>query len=534
MTSSAFRPHGTGTRGAGMARDSVLFAGPYGRIFRALPAAEYGRDEAETLARFAELAQAMQSPADLAEGPDPRESGIPAAFTYFGQFVDHDLTFDPASSLQKQNDPQALVDFRTPRFDLDNIYGRGPDDQPYLYRRDGRSFVLGAPMSGGSTGARDLPRAVDVGDLTYNRAIIGDPRNDVNVMVSQLQGLFHRFHNRVVRAHPDWSFARAQRFTRFHYQWIVLNDYLPRIIDARVLKRIAPHVARRSDVVKHPPRLRFFSPRAEAFIPLEFSAAAFRFGHSMVRAGYRLNAEVAPLLIFDGASDSDHALTGFRRHPGNWALDWALFIDLEARPRGHAKPANDAERRDNAARLQFAHQIDTALVDPLANLPDSVTGPTASPAEHSLAFRNLLRGWRMRLPSGQDIARAMGARPLPDDRIRLGSFIAGKRGDLPDITTIAGGAFAGNCPLWAYVLAETRKANVSVTTRDGTEDRPTYRLGDVGGTIVAETFLGLMCADSNSFLVQDPLWHPRPRGGDRFGLREFILYALGDPAIDLD
>src|SRR6185437_15636315 len=115
-------------------------------------------------------------------------------YTYFGQFIDHDLTFDPASSLQKQNDPDALVDYRTPRFDLDNVYGRGPDDQPYLYE-DGRTFILGRKLSGAQANprARDLPRsAVNDAKSHPHRAIIGDPRNDENVIVSQLQGLFHR------------------------------------------------------------------------------------------------------------------------------------------------------------------------------------------------------------------------------------------------------------------------------------------------------------------------------------------------------
>lgn len=90
---------------------------------------------------------------------DEENQGINAGYTYLGQFIDHDLTFDPASSLQKQDDPDALVDFRTPRFDLDNIYGRGPDDQPYLYEEDGRLLQLGRPLTGNSQDrdTRDVP-----------------------------------------------------------------------------------------------------------------------------------------------------------------------------------------------------------------------------------------------------------------------------------------------------------------------------------------------------------------------------------------
>src|SRR5690349_17605007 len=132
-------------------------------MFRALPPADFGKDDAASLKALKALAAGMLAPPDpVKNGPDAEESGIPAAFTYFGQFIDHDLTFDPASSLQKQNDPNALVDYRTPRFDLDSVYGRGPNDQPYLYA-DGRTFLLGSPLTGNALGqplnANDLPRA---------------------------------------------------------------------------------------------------------------------------------------------------------------------------------------------------------------------------------------------------------------------------------------------------------------------------------------------------------------------------------------
>src|SRR6516164_2878177 len=163
MPNLPVRPHGVGVRGLTLSRNSLLFSGPFGRIFRALPPADFGTDDAASIVALTKLAQKMISvpdPADPKDGPDNEESGIPAAFTYFGQFIDHDLTFDPASSLQKQNDPDALEDFRTPRFDLDNVYGRGPDDQPYLYE-DGRRFILGSSLTGAAANprARDLPRS---------------------------------------------------------------------------------------------------------------------------------------------------------------------------------------------------------------------------------------------------------------------------------------------------------------------------------------------------------------------------------------
>src|SRR6266852_8720036 len=158
------RPHGVGIRGADLSRSSPLFEGPFGRMFRTLPPADFGPDDAASQAALAVLASKIISPKDPADpkdGADPEESGIPAAYTYFGQFIDHDLTFDPASSLQKQNDVDALVDYRTPQFDLDNIYGRGPDDQPYMYMDDGRTFVRRTKLTGAddvNQRAKDLQR----------------------------------------------------------------------------------------------------------------------------------------------------------------------------------------------------------------------------------------------------------------------------------------------------------------------------------------------------------------------------------------
>lgn len=151
--------HGQVLRGLLGAGRSPQFEGKFGRMFRALRPATFGSTDQESEQNLLELGKAMSAAFDAPkDGKDDEESGIPALYTYLGQFIDHDLTFDPASSLQKQNDPDALIDFRTPRFDLDCVYGRGPDDQPYLY--DGSNqFLLGGPLSGGGDPqARDLVR----------------------------------------------------------------------------------------------------------------------------------------------------------------------------------------------------------------------------------------------------------------------------------------------------------------------------------------------------------------------------------------
>jgi hypothetical protein len=190
-------------------------------------------------------------------------------------------------------------------------------------------------------------------------------------------------------------------------------------------------------------------------------------------------------------------------------MDWGLFIDLEPRD------------PDNVTRTQLAYRIDTSLVNPLGNLPPSVA-PTPP---NMLAARNLLRGWRMRLPSGQAIARAMGLTPLKDEEILIGKF-TGDPADIKGPVVNVSPAFADNCPLWTYVLAETVPVDGVIITTKGPKPVTTRKLGPVGGRIVAETFLGLLLKDSSSFLAQDPLWKPSLGVNGTFGLRELISFAI--------
>ena len=515
------RSHGSPPRGLNGTPTSPSFEGAFGRLFRTLPAAKFGHADAESQANLLKLGAAMVGSADPAkDGPDPEESGVPAAYTYFGQFIDHDLTFDPASSLQKQNDPDGMVDYRTPRFDLDNLYGRGPDDQPYLYQGDGVHFQLGDRLTGASqnAGASDLVRS----PFAPNRALIGDPRNDENTIISQFQGLWHRFHNAVVDTNPGVPFAQIQQEVRFHYQWILIHDFLPTLINAAVLDGVLPGASvGKPDVSRL--NLRFFHPKRAPFMPVEFSVAAYRFGHSMIRPGYRLNDAVLKPIFGPGAG-GDTDLRGFKPMVSTWAMDWRRFIDLEPLPYGTPEPpANPV----NQLRVQFAYKIDTSLVDPLANLPHTV----ASDPPPSLASRNLMRAWRLGLPNGQRVARRMGFVPLRDDEIRLGQF-TGKDADIKGVITdsnLGGAIFKDNCPLWTYVLAETVRQDLTIKTLDGPQAVFTQQLGPVGGTLVAETFLGILAGDSTSYLNVDPEWQPSVGvGGDgRFGLREMIGFAQG-------
>ena len=533
------RAHG-GVRGANLSRSSLLFDGPFGRMFRVVPPADFGDSEQDNLDNFRLLAAAMNGEDGKKDGPDAEESGIPSVYTYFGQFIDHDLTFDPASSLQKQNDPDALVDYRTPRFDLDNVYGRGPDDQPYMYNDDGKTMLRGTPLTGAAANpnATDLPRATNGPGGSLLRAIIGDPRNDENVIVSQFQGLLHRFHNKVAADNPDWDFPRVQKEVRFHYQWVVLHDFLPTIVAHKVLREVVPHFGSTSH--KTEIKLEFFHPKDEAFMPLEFSAAAYRFGHSMVRPGYRLSETVGPLDLFlPGPSALD--LRGFQPPPSNWAIDWRHFADLESMDDTPIVDDPDQNDPKNQNRLQLAYKIDTSLVNPLFNLPPRIVENPSAVNPNILAERNLIRGWRMRLPNGQDVARAMGLVPLTDSELLIGKF-TGDDADLKgSIDTFGNGKFKGNCPLWVYILAETRHfmEEVQVQTKQEAKVIATPKLGAVGGRIVAEVIAGLLLKDSSSFVSLDPLWTPtRDVGADKprtvsyadttgaFRLRDLIRAAL--------
>lgn len=508
---------------------SPNFQGRFGRMFPTAKRAKYGRTDEESRNALMTLGGAMTASFDPPkDGFDPEESGIPALYTYFGQFVDHDLTFDPMTTLMKHSDPDALSDFRTPAFDLDNVYGRGPDDQPYMYD-DGPKFLLGDPLANGAT---DLPR----NNAARRRALIGDPRNDENSIVSQFQGLMLRFHNRVIednKNNKNFDFPAAQQFVRFHYQWVVLHDFLPRIVNAAVLDKL------RTDGKFDHDKLKFYHYRNDPFMPVEFSVAAYRLGHSMIRPGYRLNDDDATLLpIFPVPSQNlPDGLTGFQEMAKNRVIDWGRFIDIDIRPYGAADPKDptnpDPKDPANKKRLQFAYRIDTSVVNPLSILPPTVV----SDPPPSLPQRNLIRGFELELPNGQHVAHAMGEEPLPDELIKVGKAVdkPDQSGNDPDvkgtITSIKGldlHVFERNCPLWTYILAEAfhTQTNVEIPVTGG-KTISTPQLGPVGGRIVAEVFLGILYGDKDSQLRLHPKWTPELAVNSDFKLKDLVAYALG-------
>src|SRR5438093_607381 len=220
------------------------------------------------------LATEMESPV-----PGSEESRIPAGITYLGQFIVHDISFDGTATVTGIIDPEAIENLRSPRLDLDSLYGRGPLDQPYLYERIPDRETAGARLRvGHRLNPSDLPR--DSSEQRTGRALIGDPRNDDNLLVSQLHLAFAAFHNTVIGRlaptidDPNELFVAASTEIRRHYQWIVVHEFLPTIADPAIVG------AALASPCKY-----FCGPRG-AYMPVEFSMGAFRFGHSMVRPSY--------------------------------------------------------------------------------------------------------------------------------------------------------------------------------------------------------------------------------------------------------
>jgi hypothetical protein len=441
-------------------------------MFASLPARELSVDATDELVAI--LVKGSQ-------GVLPVNGDIPAGYTYLGQFVDHDLTFDPVSRLQKDNDPFALVNFRTPRFDLDSVYGAGPADQPFLYEsRDGDDrgvkLLVGKSTGTGATTVADLPRN------QQGRALIGDARNDENLIVAQLHLLFVEFHNKVVvrvRRRDGLQgaelFREAQRIVRWHYQWIVVNDLL-RTVAGDALDAVLVPGADGPAV-----RRRFFHWEHEPFMPIEFSGAAYRFGHSMVRSSYEMNSSSGISLFAQVGVHAD--LGGFRPLPPELVIDWRRFFALSRDPL--PQPSLD---------------IDARISPRLFALPE----PVGVEGIRALPLLNLRRARALGLPAGPDVAHAMGHAALSAAQLGLG----GVRSASVQQELLRG------APLWYYVLCEAGELMAGAC------------LGPVGGTIVAEVLIGLLEADPNSFLSQWPTWRPELPGtnGD-FTMADLVRFV---------
>ncbi|KRF46214.1 heme peroxidase family protein [Terrabacter sp. Soil810] len=396
------------------------------------------------------------------------DSTIDAGMTYAGQFIDHDITLDVSSSLDISTDANTIHNMRSPSLDLDSVYGRGPALDPFLYDMPGPGanpsaikMQLGTNLPsgpggpggpGGSVGMvqhadRDVPRLLG----SAHTAIIGDPRNDENLVVVQLHHTMLRFHNAVVDAvlasgFSGDVFVEAKRIVTHHYQWAVVHDFLRAVCGPTAVTSAMTSVS---------------APPNSAFrMPVEFSVAAYRFGHSMIRDTYWLN--------FNFPAGTLAQVFQFNRNPhlpvrSNWVVDLNAFF-----PTGIPVPV-----------FNKARKIDTGIAAGLEHLP-GFTGMM-----EMLAVRNLLRGLALGLPSGQGVARAFGITPLTAAQLTAG-LPAPEQAAL----SAAGGVLLTRTPLWYYVLRE------AAVLKGGN------RLGPVGARIVAETFARMLKRDPDSFVNQ--------------------------------
>ena len=435
------------------------------RFSRMFPDLEKFRPDQEALIA---LGTAMDETPSVGDHPE-----LTAGFTYFGQFLDHDLTFDQTQGLPDgELSLEEIVLGRSPSLDLDSLYGRGPDLETRriyaddkIHLRIGQTSIAGPPDEAeGLVLPNDLPRGDNPARLV--EATIGDPRNDENLAVAQTHLAFLKFHNAVVDqlAAAGSSgvdlFMEVRRIVTTHYQWIVLHDFLPRILEQAVLQ----------DVLTNGRMFYQIEPGQPPTMPIEFSVAAYRLGHSMIRDTYSWNRNFEPatlglLFFFSGGSgDMGGDL------PSNWIIDWRRFYDFSGVAGVDDPPARNHTR-----------PIDTALAIDLGTLPGFPVDDKAS-----LAVRNLLRGRLVGLPSGQAVAEAIGVPVLTPEQVRQGRHEPILRDNGLDTQT----------PLWYYILKEAE------VLHNG------ERLGPVGSRLLAETFVGLIEASQISILSGEQPWQP--------------------------
>ncbi|MEY2931538.1 MAG: hypothetical protein RL033_2287 [Pseudomonadota bacterium] len=473
------------------------------------------------------LANAMTDPLAQVDS----KPGIPAGFTYLGQFVDHDLTQDrTARSLGENVTVAELLQGRSPALDLDSLYGRGPrHPEDKIFYVDSARLKVGKTIASPPDAATnqdrpgfDLPRVGEGSKKADQRkALIPDLRNDENLAVAQTHLAFIRFHNRVVdqvsKEHTPTSsiFERARRRVTKHYQWMLRHDFLPRIVDKQILDDVFKHGRRH--VQQHP------APDCYPTMPIEFSVAAYRLGHSMIRDAYEWNRifrtggpfgtnGTLPLLFrFSGTSGSltidvelDNSDAGNIVLPTNWIVDFRRLFDF-----------GEAGRTDlqvSAAEFNFAKRLDTLLVNPLKDLPVGAfdgRGKPAPPKEQlNLAFRNLTRANMVQLASGQQMAKQFGLEALTESQLIDGAGGA----VLSDLSAEEKKALVAHTPLWFYILREAELNNGVLT--------------GVGGRIVAEVFHRAMQASHNSILY-DHTWRPS-LGPDAqtFRMVDLLLFAF--------
>src|SRR5215218_9205637 len=440
------------------------------------------------------------------------KSQVPAGFTYLGQFVDHDLTFDKTSVMLGQHiSPALLLQGRSPSLDLDSLYGAGPQDpeSARFFKADGVHLKIGKTVAAEGIPAKngfDLPRGEGNTNAKKRKAVIPDFRNDENLVVAQTHLAFIRFHNRIVDSLPasPQRFAKARELAIKHYQWMIRHDYLPRICAAGVLNDVFNNGRKVFEVGANPTDV--------PTMPIEFSVAAFRLGHSMIRKAYNWNARFPGgagtldwLFIFS-ATGGD--LGGELRLASNWIADFRRLYAF-----------NEAGRADlvvRPAKFNRAMRIDSRLVYPLKNLPPGTFGGPSVPFDDpraNLAFRNLTRAKMVKLATGQQMARFMKNKGVNLTTLTKTQLRNGNNGaDLDGLTQAQREAVLKDTPLWFYILREAELNN--------------GKLKGVGARIVAETFHRAIEGSSAS-IVRDPAWRPTlGPNSNTFRMVDLLLFAF--------
>ncbi len=455
------------------------------------------------------LAEAMTTGA---KDPSGR---IPAGFTYLGQFIDHDLTADKTNvTLGTDVSPDRMLQGRSPVLDLDSLYGAGPGDPVSAqFYSDGLHLNIGSAILPPLKGF-DLPRMGKGSSKAAKRkAQIPERRNDENLVVAQTHLAFIRFHNRVVDTLPKTTppgqrFSRARRKVTKHYQWVVKTDFLPRIVDKAIVNDVFTNGRKVFEVGA--------TPTDMPAMPIEFSIAAYRLGHSMVRGAYNWNVNfddgtgTLPLLFqFSGTSGD---LGGELQLLQIWVADFRRLYNF-----------GEAGRDDlvvPAAKFNRAQRIDTLLVHALSDLPaGSIAGPPGPEGsdQRNLAYRNLARANMVSLATGQQMAAFMQSKGVAVTPLTKGDIRNGKGGaSLEGLTKKQRQRVVSDTPLWFYVLREAELNG--------------GRMTGVGGRIVVETIHRAMEAATFS-IVRDPQWRPR-LGPDpnTFRMVDLLLFAANGKA----
>ena len=486
------------------------------------------------------IALATAMTADVPQ-PDSADPSIPAGFTYLGQFVDHDLTMDrTGTQLGEEVNLDDLVQGRSPALDLDSVYGRGPDDRNdrLFYAADGVKLKIGTTSPTPFPDARvdvalegfDLPRVGASGttEAERRRPLIPDTRNDENLVVAQTHLAFIRFHNRAVDELALRGLTGRRLFTTAreqvvrHYQWMLRTDFLPRVVDPAIVDDVFTN-GRRFFETKGRDRAPHGS---HPTMPLEFSVAAYRLGHSMIRGAYQWNrvfnsngpggvATLFLLFVFTGTSgnfnpgstlpDLDNPdFDSVDTLPTNWIADFRRLYDFTEADRPDLVPPT-------ADGGNVTQRIDSLLVNPLTQLPAGTfdgRGSTIPEIQRNLAFRNLTRAGMVRLASGQQMAEFLGVPPLTEEQILVGN----QGVTLDALTDAQKAAVTAATPLWFYVLREAEFNN--------------GRLGQVGGRIVAEVFHRAM-EGSRTSIVREPSWRPTfGPDSQTFRMTDLLLFAF--------